>query len=61
MTVVLDVKNANGSTLHTVMTKTPNHYHLIEFIKKLLCQHPFEIEDGTIYSIVVAEVGERST
>ena len=61
MTVVLDLENANGSILHTVMTKTLNHYHLIDFIKKLHCWHPFEIEDGTIYNIVVAEVGERST
>ena len=43
------------------MTKTLNHYQLIEFIKKLHCWHPFEIEDGTLYNIVVAEVGERST
>ena len=61
MTVVLDFENANGSILHTVMTKTLNHYNLIEFVQKLLCRHPFEIEDGTIYNIVVAEVGERST
>ena len=61
MTVVLDLENANGSILHTVMTKTLNHYHLIEFIKKLHVHywHPFEIEDGTIYNIAVAEVGER--
>ena len=59
MTVVLDFENANGSILHTFMTKTLNHYHLIEFIQKLLCWHPFQIEDGTIYTIVVAEVRER--